>query len=203
MTSPTAIRTQGVIRRAAMELAVEKPVDEVTVDDIAERAGVSRRTVFNHFPSKYDVYLPPVVAHSEEALETFATDISTSLADAIRTLLDARWRNFDVNLDDLRELMRISGESTELRMALKETVDCQRAALMTAAARRIGRSEDSLEVLALVGTIQAMERSVFQAAMVRPGASSAEVVGTFDRVVDVWVRLSAELAGDRVPVSTQ
>ncbi|MDU4681121.1 MAG: TetR family transcriptional regulator, partial [Cutibacterium avidum] len=36
MTSPTAIRTQGVIRRAAMELAVEKPVDEVTVDDIAE-----------------------------------------------------------------------------------------------------------------------------------------------------------------------
>ncbi|MGK2309505.1 TetR/AcrR family transcriptional regulator [Cutibacterium sp. V947] len=202
MTSPTAIRTQGVIRRAAMELAVEKPVDEVTVDDIAERAGVSRRTVFNHFPCKYDVYLPPVIAYPQEALDTFATDTSTSLGDAIRTLIDARWRNSDVDLDDLRELVRISGESTELRMSLKETVDCQLAALMSAAARRIGRSEDSFEVLALVGTIQAMERAAFHAVMVRPGASSAEVVGTIDWVVDAWVRLSAELAGDQVPATS-
>jgi hypothetical protein len=31
VASPTAIRTQGVIRRAAIELAIEKPVDDVTV----------------------------------------------------------------------------------------------------------------------------------------------------------------------------
>lgn len=184
-----------------MELAVEKPVDEVTVDDIAQRAGVSRRTVFNHFPSKYDVYLPPVVAYPKEALEAFATDTSTSLADAIGTLLDARWQNSDVSLDDLRELMRINGESTELRMALKENVECERAALTTAAARRLDRSEDSLEVVALVGTIQAIERSAFQAVMVHVGASSAEVVTTLDRLIEVWIKLCAVLAGYPVPAS--
>ena len=196
MTSPTAIRTQGVIRRVAIELAIEKPVDDVTVDDIAERAGVSRRTVFNHFPSKYDVYLPPLVPYPQDTLEAFATDVETPLAQLIRDLLEARWREANVDFDDLCILMRIGGESSELRMALKEAVDGQRAALVTASARRTGKPEDSLEVLALVSTVQAMERSAFQSVVVRSGGSSAEVADTFDRVVDVWARLSAELIAD-------
>lgn len=119
MASPTAIRTQGVIRRAAIELAIEKPVDDVTVDDIAERAGVSRRTVFNHFPSKYDVYLPPLVTYPQEVLDAFATDVETPLATLIRDLLEARWRATNVDFDDLCILMKIGRESSELRMAFK------------------------------------------------------------------------------------
>lgn len=193
MTSPTAIRTQGVIRRAAIELAIEKPVDDVTVDDIAERAGVSRRTVFNHFPSKYDVYLPPLVPYSQEALEAFATDAETPLTTLIQDLLEARWREVNVDFDDLCILMKIGRESSELRMALKEAVEGQRAALVTASARRTGKPEDSLEVLVLVGTVQAMERAAFQSVVARPGGSSAEMADTVDRVIDVWARLSAEL----------
>lgn len=123
MASPTAIRTQGVIRRAAIELAIEKPVDDVTVDDIAERAGVSRRTVFNHFPSKYDVYLPPLVTYPQEVLDAFATDVETPLATLIRDLLEARWRATNVDFDDLCILMKIGRESSELRMAFKEAVE--------------------------------------------------------------------------------
>ena len=188
MASPTAIRTQGVIRRAAIELAIEKPVDDVTVDDIAERAGVSRRTVFNHFPSKYDVYLPSLVSYPQEALDALAT--------LIRDLLEARWRATNVDFDDLCILMKIGRESSELRMAFKEAVEGQRAALVAASARRVGKSEDSLEVLALVGTVQAIERCAVQSVVARPGGSSAEVADTFDRVVDVWARLSAELSAD-------
>jgi AcrR family transcriptional regulator len=196
VASLTAIRTQGVIRRAAIELAIEKPVDDVTVDDIAERAGVSRRTVFNHFPSKYDVYLPPLVTYPQEVLDAFATDVETPLATLIRDLLEARWRAANVDFDDLCILMKIGRESSELRMAFKEAVEGQRAALVAASARRTGKSEDSLEVLALVGTVQAMERCAVQSVVARPGGSSAEVADTFDRVVDVWARLSAELSAD-------
>lgn len=169
MASPTAIRTQGVIRRAAIELAIEKPVDDVTVDDIAERAGVSRRTVFNHFPSKYDVYLPSLVSYPQEALDAFATDVETPLATLIRDLLEARWRAANVDFDDLCILMKIGRESSELRMAFKEAVEGQRAALVAASARRMGKSEDSLEVLALVGTVQAIERCAVQSVVARPG----------------------------------
>lgn len=49
--------------------------------------------------------------------------------------------------------MKIGRESSELRMAFKEAVEGQRAALVAASARRTGKSEDSLEVLALVGTV--------------------------------------------------
>lgn len=92
--------------------------------------------------------------------------------------------------------MKIGRESSELRMAFKEAVEGQRAALVAASARRTGKSEDSLEVLALVGTVQAMERCAVQSVVARPGGSSAEVADTFDRVVHVWARLSAELSAD-------
>jgi len=41
-----------------------------------------------------------------------------------------------------------------------------------------------------------MERCAVQSVVARPGGSSAEVADTFDRVVDVWARLSAELSAD-------
>ncbi len=45
------------IHRAALELAGACGVDHVTVAQIAERAGVSTRTLFNYFPSREDALL--------------------------------------------------------------------------------------------------------------------------------------------------
>ncbi len=44
-------RTHRAIADAAYELAVEVGYERVTADAIADRAGVSRRTLFNYFPS--------------------------------------------------------------------------------------------------------------------------------------------------------
>ncbi|MEI2778883.1 MAG: TetR family transcriptional regulator [Tetrasphaera sp.] len=48
------IETRRAIHRAAIELAHEGGLDALTVDAIAERAGVSPRTFFNYFPVKDD-----------------------------------------------------------------------------------------------------------------------------------------------------
>ena len=45
------------ILRAAMELAAEEGLDEIPVEEIAERAGVSRMTFFNRFPGKDGLWL--------------------------------------------------------------------------------------------------------------------------------------------------
>ncbi len=51
------------IERAALELFIENNYDEVTIEDICERADVSRKTFFNYFPSKLSVatgYIQPL-----------------------------------------------------------------------------------------------------------------------------------------------
>jgi AcrR family transcriptional regulator len=45
-------RTHADLARAAFALARERGLDGFTVDEVAEQAGVSRRTFFNHFQSK-------------------------------------------------------------------------------------------------------------------------------------------------------
>jgi AcrR family transcriptional regulator len=46
------LATRRSLRRTAFELAAERGFSNVTVEDIADAAGVSTRTFFNYFPSK-------------------------------------------------------------------------------------------------------------------------------------------------------
>jgi AcrR family transcriptional regulator len=53
------LETRETLARVAVRLAIERGMDNVTVDDIAAEAGVSARTFFNYFPSKEDAVLRP------------------------------------------------------------------------------------------------------------------------------------------------
>jgi AcrR family transcriptional regulator len=48
-------RIRGDLAAAAIRLFEEYGFDEVTVDEVAEAAGVSRRTLFRHFATKSDI----------------------------------------------------------------------------------------------------------------------------------------------------
>ncbi|WP_221585486.1 mycofactocin system transcriptional regulator [Microbacterium sp. G2-8] len=47
--------SHGELGTVALELFVERGFEETTMDDIADAAGVSRRTLFRYFPSKNDL----------------------------------------------------------------------------------------------------------------------------------------------------
>jgi AcrR family transcriptional regulator len=53
------LETRQALADAAIKLAVERGLENVTVEDIAAQAGVSQRTFFNYFPSKEDAVLRP------------------------------------------------------------------------------------------------------------------------------------------------
>jgi Transcriptional regulator len=52
---------RNAIWDSAIDLFFEKGFDETTVDEIAVRAGTSRRSFFRHFESKSDLMAQPVV----------------------------------------------------------------------------------------------------------------------------------------------
>jgi len=54
-TDRRVIRTQRSIRNALAALLVEKDVEKITIKEIAERADVDRKTVYNYYTSVYEI----------------------------------------------------------------------------------------------------------------------------------------------------
>ena len=49
------IDTKEALIDAFIELGSDKPLDKITIGEIADRAGVIRSTFYNHFHDKYEV----------------------------------------------------------------------------------------------------------------------------------------------------
>jgi AcrR family transcriptional regulator len=64
-----ASQTRARIAKAALELFLSRGYAETTVDQIADTAGVSRRTVFHHFPAKGAMLLEHLVGRREVAIQ--------------------------------------------------------------------------------------------------------------------------------------
>ena len=56
-TDPRSARTRDRLGDALVELIREKPFDEITVQDVIDRAGVGRSTFYVHFKDKGDLFL--------------------------------------------------------------------------------------------------------------------------------------------------
>lgn len=81
---------RGRLQEAALALFAERGFEETTVAEIAERAGLTKRTFFRHFADKREV----LFGGSEELLETFVGSLASAPAgaapiDAVAVSLDA------------------------------------------------------------------------------------------------------------------
>lgn len=65
-------QTRSEIADAAIALFIEHGFDDVTMDQVANAAGVSRRTAYRHFPNKYDL----VFDHLQRWLECFESVVA-------------------------------------------------------------------------------------------------------------------------------
>src|SRR6266480_6316768 len=61
-------QTWGLIAETARRLFKEHSFDAVTVDDVARAADVARKTVFNYFPTKEDLFFSGFEAFQERLL---------------------------------------------------------------------------------------------------------------------------------------
>jgi len=81
--------TRRAIERAALDLALAKGYDNVTIDEIAESADVSPRTFFNYFSSKEAAVVghAPQGPEPEKIAEFLAAPADQSILDGIRIML--------------------------------------------------------------------------------------------------------------------
>ncbi|WP_409174092.1 TetR/AcrR family transcriptional regulator [Brevibacillus fortis] len=57
------LKTQEAVRKAVIELMSEKNFDDMTIQDIADKANVSRGTIYLHYVDKYDLLDKLIESH--------------------------------------------------------------------------------------------------------------------------------------------
>ncbi len=79
-TDRRILRTRDTLGDALVALMHEKNFDDITVQDVLDRAGVGRSTFYEHYSNKDDLFLSDV----EDFFEKFSTSLTRNGASAQR-----------------------------------------------------------------------------------------------------------------------
>src|SRR5438270_199550 len=66
-----------------------RPFDEVSIDDIATAAGISKNLIYHYFAGKRELFLAVIAHASERMLAATAPDLTLPAADRLRGSLEA------------------------------------------------------------------------------------------------------------------
>ena len=152
-----ARRTRAAIRAAALTLTRERGYAAMTVDDVAALAGVSRRTVFNHFSSKADLLLIGPDAPEPEAVEAFVAGAGSLLED-LGALLASGVQSLEPDQDWLLAFPEVVRDNPEVERAVQERFEAVERVLEEAAGRRLGLPVTDARVIAVVGLCVAVQK---------------------------------------------
>ena len=146
----------------ALELFAEHGFEETTVEQIAERAGVSGRTFFRYFESKASVLWHQFDREVDALRAAFAeVDDDVPLMDAIREVVVSvnHYRPDDVA--ELRARMHLIGSVPALQASAAPHYEDWEQAVSEFAGRRLGERADALVPLTVGRTTLAACRSAF------------------------------------------
>ena len=153
-----AQRTRAAIRAAALTLTRERGYAAMTVDDVAALAGVSRRTVFNHFSSKADLLVVGLEPPAPAIVEAFVNG-SGSLLEDLGVLLASGAESVESERGWLLSFPEIVRDNPEVERAVHERLRIVAQSLAEAAARRLGGEPDDPRPRAVVALAMAIQRS--------------------------------------------
>lgn len=77
---PRSLRTQRALQQAALDLATERALDEITIGDIAERAGVNRSSFYQHYSDKETLLADALDAIVEQAGASIEVELAPGVA---------------------------------------------------------------------------------------------------------------------------
>jgi AcrR family transcriptional regulator len=102
-------RTRERLGNALLALILEKPIDDVTVQDVLDRASVGRSTFYVHYRDKEDLLLSQL----EMFCETMSTWLSVRKEDSLRVMPVAELFAHIGNQNKLYRILADSGRLTD------------------------------------------------------------------------------------------
>lgn len=185
--------TRAALSEAALRLSVERGVDNVTVEQIADEADVSLRTFFNYFSSKEEAVVAGDVATAESLVEVFRDrPADESVLDALRHAVQVVVRDHYADRHRAEQMRAMRRTPSLLPHQLAAFVDQERA-LGSAIAERAGSDVDRALYPALVAaTAMAGLRVAVQRWMDEPETDQDQTALT-TLVDDVITQLAAGL----------
>lgn len=150
-------QTRDAIAHAALRLFLTHGFDQVSITQIAAEADVSRRTLFQYFPTKEDLVLMQIADHQDEAARIVRTrDPGESIIEALRAarLQALAARDPNTGLND-------SPESIAFTRLINET-----PALASGVLKFTAGAIDSLETALLAAGIKQVTAQLMAAQVV-------------------------------------
>lgn len=180
------METRARIANAALELFVHQGYAETTIDQIAEAAGVGRRTIFRHFPTKEAILFDHLAVRRDFAIQRLwdrpqSEPPLTSLHAVLRELCEQGYERR--LLDQIRTVLaldrRFAGEELSFGLRAFEKT------LIATLENRVGPRESSLEIQALTEMAESWFLTAVRAYL-KQGEKS--LVEYFDEVVAACAR---------------
>ncbi|MEV0180045.1 helix-turn-helix domain-containing protein [Streptomyces sp. NPDC050625] len=126
--SPAERRAQ--LLTVAARLFAAQPYDEVLMEDVAERAGVSRALLYRHFPSKRDLFAALYQQVADELLAKTRLDPTATLVEQLTQGLDAHIEYFAENRNTVLAANRVLAGDRLIQTIMTNELDALRERLL-------------------------------------------------------------------------
>jgi AcrR family transcriptional regulator len=148
---------------AARKVFVEQGYHAAAMDDIAERAGVSKPVLYQHFPGKLDLYLALLDEHADELVDAVRVALASTTDNKARVA--ATMSAYFAFIDDDHGAFRLVFESDlTSEPSVSERVErtthacAELVSEVIAEDTGLSRDESMLLAVALIGTAQVSAR---------------------------------------------
>lgn len=162
---------------AAQEVFVAQGYHSAAMDDIAERAGVSKPVLYQHFPGKLDLYLALLDQHCESLLQAVRTALASTSDNKlrVRATMDAYFAYVEDDGGAFRLVFEsdLTNEPAVRERVDKVTHECAEAICdVIAEDTGLSRAESMLLASGLGGLAQVVARSWLHSTSSRPAKAS-------------------------------
>jgi mycofactocin system transcriptional regulator len=185
------------LSNVAIDLFAARGFDEVSVDDVAEAAGIARRTLFRYYPSKNALPWGDFNAHLDHMRDLLAgLDPDVPVRHALRTALLAFNTFDDAETARHRQRMRVILQTAALQAYSMTMYAGWRAVVAEFVARRLGVPASDLIPQTVAWTMLGVALSAYECWLADESASLPDALGAaFDTVSEGLTALDRKSSG--------